>query len=89
MIKFMKKIFMSLIVFFTLNTFAQDIIVKKDGSTIISKVYEIGNSYVKYKKYTNQQGPIYSIDSSDIMRINYENGEIENFESIKKSILNL
>lgn len=75
---------MSLIVFFTLNTFAQDIIVKKDGSTIISKVYEIGNSYVKYKKYTNQQGPIYSIDSSDIMRINYENGEIENFESIKK-----
>ena len=81
----MKKSFMSLIVFLATNAFAQDIIVKKDGSTIMSKVLEIGTSEIKYKKFSNQQGPIYTIARSDVMAINYENGEKESIQLAKEA----
>lgn len=62
-------------------TFAQDMIVKKDGSIIQSKVQKIGTQEVEYKKWTNQDGPTYSIAISDILAINYQNGEKETFEN--------
>lgn len=64
---------------------AQDVIVKKDGSTIMSKVTEIGNTEIKYKKFSNQNGPTYSLSISEIMAINYENGEKETFDEILQS----
>ena len=45
---------------------AQDVIVKKDGSTIMSKVIEVGTSEIKYKKWSNQSGPTYVIAKSTI-----------------------
>jgi len=60
---------------------AQDVIVKKDGSTIISKVLEINPKDVKYKKFSNLKGPTYTIVKSEIMAINYENGEKESFDT--------
>lgn len=53
---------------------AQDVIVKKDGSTIISKVLEISDAQIKYKTHDNQNGPTYTISSSEVLRINYPNG---------------
>lgn len=53
---------------------AQDIIVKKDGSTIISKVLEISDTQIKYKTHDNLNGPTYTISSSEVLRINYPNG---------------
>lgn len=58
---------------------AQDVIVKKDGSTILSKVLEVNPSDIKYKKFSNQNGPTYTIDKSEVMSINYENGEKDVF----------
>ena len=63
----------------TAGVFAQDVIVKKDGSTILSKVLEVNPSDIKYKKYSNQNGPTYTIDKSEVMSINYENGESDKF----------
>lgn len=60
---------------------AQDIIVKKDGSTVLSKVIEIGSTEVKYKKWSNQDGPLYTIAVSELLSINYENGEKETFDA--------
>ena len=60
-------------------TIAQDVIVKKDGSTIQSKGMEINETEIKYKKWSNQDGPLYSISRSEIMSISYENGEVEKF----------
>ena len=80
-----KSLFLSLILF-TISVNAQDVIVKKDGSTILSKVFEIGSSEIKYKKHSHLDGPIYTIVKSDIQAINYENGEKEVFDvSIQKS----
>lgn len=61
---------------------AQDLIVKKDGSVIQAKVTKIGTSEVEYKKWSNQDGPQYSIAVADILAINYQNGEKETFENV-------
>ena len=57
-----------LVVFLILASFAsaQDVIVKKDGSTILSKVLKVGETEVEYKKFKNQQGPTYTISVSNI-----------------------
>lgn len=64
---------------------AQDIIVMRDGSIVQSKVTEITTSEVKYKKYSNPDGPLYTIDKSTILAINYENGEKETFEAVEQN----
>lgn len=61
---------------------AQDLIVKKDGSVIQAKVTKIGTSEVEYKKWSNQDGPQYSIAVADILAINYQNGEKETFDNV-------
>ncbi len=58
---------------------AQDLIVQKDGSIIKSKVYEVTQTEIKYKKFSNLDGPLYTIGKSDILSINYENGETDTF----------
>lgn len=83
----MKKSFMSLMMFLAANAFAQDVIVKKDGSTIMSKVLEIGTHEIKYKKFSNQEGPTYTIASSDVLAINYEKGGKESFSVTNEKTL--
>lgn len=69
----------------SIGCYAQDMIVKKDGSIIQAKVSEIGTSEVKYKKWSNQDGPSYAIAKSDILAITYQNGEKETFEDATPS----
>jgi hypothetical protein len=59
----------------TLGTlFGQDIIVLKNGNEIKSKVLEINDKEVKYKKFDNLEGPTISIFKSEIFMIKYQNG---------------
>lgn len=67
---------------YSVGVSAQDVIVKKNGSTILSKVLEVNIADVKYKKNSNLDGPTYTISTSDILSINYENGEKETFENM-------
>lgn len=62
--------------------FAQDLIVKRDGTVIKAKVAKVGTSEVEYKKWSNQDGPQYSIAVADVLAINYKNGEKETFENV-------
>ena len=62
-------------------TKAQDVIVKKDSSTILSKVTKIGETEIEYKKWSNLDGPTYVIRISDVASINYQNGEVEHFST--------
>jgi hypothetical protein len=59
---------------------AQDVILKKDNTTVLSKVLEISSTEIKYKKWNNQDGPTYSIGLSDVLSITYENGEVDKFK---------
>lgn len=60
--------------------FAQDMIVRRDGTIVASKVMEISSSEIKYKKFTNPDGPLYSLKVSEVLSINFQNGEVERFE---------
>jgi len=65
---------------------AQDMIVKKDGSIVKVKIVEVGDDIIKYKKFGNLDGPLYSVSKSNLTSINYENGEVEKFESSEKTV---
>lgn len=67
---------------------AQDVIVKKDGSTILAKVQTVGDDVVEYKKHSNLNGPTYKINVDKLLSINYENGEKDTFESVSSSSTN-
>jgi hypothetical protein len=74
----MRKLFI-LLSLVSLNVSAQDVIVKKDGSTILSKVLEVNPADIKYKKFSNQNGPTYTITKAEVMSINYESGDKDVF----------
>lgn len=57
--------------------FAQDIITKKDGTDIQAKVTEVSQNEVSYKKFSNLEGPTYTMDLADVLMITYQNGERE------------
>ena len=59
---------------------AQDTLVLNDGTLIKSKVVEITESLLKYKKYSNLDGPVYTIDKKQVLVVHYENGEQESFK---------
>jgi len=69
----------------SLMTMAQDVIVKKDGTTVLSKVLEISSTEIKYKQWSNQDGPLYSINRSEVVSINYQNGTVEQISSENKN----
>lgn len=78
----MKRFILSLVaIVITSVCFAQDILVKKDGSTIKTKIIKVDKSVVEYKKYENPSGPTYTINTKDLQCINYENGTKDTFVS--------
>jgi len=79
----MKKILTSLylILCFQIGSFAQDLIVKKNQVEIESKIIEITENVIKYKKWTFLEGPIYSVKKSDVFLVLYANGEKEYYGS--------
>jgi|GEM_PF-1005455 len=72
----------SVVFFAALTANSQDVIVKKDNTTILSKITKITTSEIEYKKWSNLDGPVYVIEKSELLRINFQSGEVEDF-SIK------
>jgi hypothetical protein len=59
---------------------AQDKIYLKSGENINAKILEVNLNDIKYKKYTNQEGPLYAILKDNIHMVIYENGETDFFK---------
>lgn len=79
----MKKIFFVLSLLFLCNTLsgvAQDLIVKIDATHIKAKVEEITSDAVRYKRFSNPDGPTYVLPVAEIDYICYANGEIDRFK---------
>lgn len=84
----MKRIYLLLLgalLFGTTTLIAQDVIVRKDGSTILAKVERVGDATIEYRKWDNQEGPVYTLAVAKILSINYENGTRDSFESVVDS----
>lgn len=71
--KYLYAVVLSLIV--AAQSFAQDIIMQKDGSEIEAKVIKINDAEITYKKWSNPDGPEYTVSKSKIFLIKYANGE--------------
>lgn len=84
----MKKLFLSTLgILIISKLFAQDFIIKSTGDEIKAKVLEITINEIKYKKFTDLEGPIISILKSEVFMIKYANGTsyaIDPFETISK-----
>jgi hypothetical protein len=59
---------------------AQDIILKRNGEEVPAKVTDVSKTEVKYKKFSNLDGPAYVMLVSDIFMIKYENGDKDVFD---------
>jgi hypothetical protein len=70
---------------FPVTFFSQDIIFKKDAEEIQAKVIEIGVNDIKYKKFSNPNGPTYVVSKNDLFLIKYENGEKDVFNKNSNS----
>ena len=78
----MKKFFIHIIlIFIVVFANAQDVIVKKNGEEINSKILEVGINDIKYKKFDNQEGPTYTESKSEVFMIKYENGSKDMFDA--------
>ena len=66
----------------------QDVILLKDGSEIKAKVTEIGVQEIKYKKFDNLEGPVYTLKKSDVFMITYENGQKEVIKAEEQPAVN-
>jgi opacity protein-like surface antigen len=73
----MKIIILSLFVLISSKSYSQDIIYKKDGSEIETKIVEITNDMIKYKRFDQQTGPLRNMPKSDVFMIIYEDGTKE------------
>lgn len=60
---------------------AQDLIFRTDASRIEAKVTEITPAEVRYKRFSNPDGPTYVLPVKDIRYIQYPNGEKEVFST--------
>lgn len=62
---------------------AQDTIYKTDSQSIQAKILEISPSEVRYKRFSNQQGPTYVLPVGQIAYIVYQNGERDDFNAVQ------
>ena len=74
----MKQLLVFLFLLCAASVSAQDVIVKKDGSTIVCCVVELTSTEIVYKKWSDLNGSNYVMDRSDASAINYQNGRKEN-----------
>lgn len=75
----MRKLLAFLFVLCSVSAWAQDVIVKKDGSTVVCRVEKVGNTDVTYKLWSDLKGSSYVMDKSLVSAINYESGKKETF----------
>jgi hypothetical protein len=81
-----KLISTALLAIFSLTLcFSQDVITKKTGEDIQAKILEVGQTEIKYKKFDNLNGPIFTMLKSDVLLVRYENGTKDIFNDEKKS----
>jgi len=79
----MKNIIMFFLIYLSVffSAFGQDsIYVKKSNRIIVAKILEVNSEDIKYKKFSYQDGPTYIINQEAISKIQYQNGDIENYD---------
>ena len=83
----MKRIFIGLVVLlFSSTIFAQDILLKEDGTLVECKIKEVTSSSVKYLKFSDLEGPVFVEEKSDLIGVMYKNGDFEKITASKSKV---
>lgn len=77
----MKKLMLATLIIFTVQLYSQDYIMLVNGDEIEAKVLEINDKSIKYKKFSNINGPTYTMDKSEIFLIKYQSGDKDVFNA--------
>jgi len=78
------KYIIFLLLILPISSVAQDVIVKKDGTKIEAKVIEISPTSVRYRNFTQPEGPDRMISTSSLKEIVYEDGQFDDFSKIEE-----
>lgn len=65
---------------------AQDMITKRTGEKLEAKVLEISTTEIKYKRFSNLEGPTYVIPKNEVMLIQYADKTTEAFDLDENAI---
>ena len=63
------------------TAWSQDKIYKKGGEIVKARITEVGTDEIKYRIFNNQSGPMYSLDKNRIIKVVYENRQVEIYQS--------
>ena len=69
-----------------LSVKAQDKIYKTNGEVLEAKVLEIGEAEIKYKVFVNLNGPNYTLSKQQVVKVVYENGKTETYDTVEANI---
>lgn len=75
----MKKVLFLICALCSMSAMAQDVIIKQNGDEIQCKLLEVGSEEIKYKRWTNPDGPTFIEERDDVFMIKYQNGEKDVF----------
>ena len=67
-------------------SYSQDILYLSNGDKLSAKITEINPTDVKYKDFTNLNGPTYVISNSELVLIQYSNGTTQVINSNPRPI---
>lgn len=67
------------------GAYGQDIMIQKNGDELQVKVLKISRTEVEYKKWSNPDGPSYTIPKGDIFMIKYQNGDKDVFKETESA----
>lgn len=71
----------------SMNAMAQDVIFRSSTDSIVAKVLSIGTKEITYRKWSNLEGPIYSIYIQDVVAIRYANGSYDFFNNKTEPVI--
>jgi len=77
------KFLILIISFLAIEVKAQDLIILKNGDEAQAKVLEVTAAEIKYRRFDNPEGPIYTINKSEVFLIKYENGTKDIFNEAR------
>lgn len=78
----MKKLLIFLLIILcSLQAKAQDIIFRSSTDSIVAQVIVVDDDEITYLKWSNLQGPFYTIKTSEVAAIRYANGSYDFFKS--------
>lgn len=66
-----------MVLLFTTSIFAQDILLKEDGTKVECKIKEVSSSSIKYLKLSDLEGPVFVEEKNNLLGIIYQNGDFE------------